>query len=93
MPRQAEVKADLRSTRCRAHAKSQAEMPNRAICRLLSAEDGLAGAALMASMSQPSRSARGAAVSAARSSTVAVREGWGASAGTPFPARAGKRSH
>lgn len=85
MLRQAEVRADLRSARCLAHAKSQAEMPNRSICRLPSAEDGLAGAALMVSMSQTSRSARGAAVSAARSSTLAVREGQGCQRRDPLP--------
>lgn len=85
MPRQAEVRADLRSTRCLAHAKSQAEKPNRSICRLPSAEDGLAGAALMVSMSQPSRSARGAAVSAACSSTLAVLEGRGCQRRDPLP--------
>ena len=88
MPREAEVRADLRSTRCLAHAKGQAAVPSRSICRLLNAEDGLAGAARMVSVSRPwAAAARGstqrAAVWAARSSALAGLSG--ASAGTPLP--------
>lgn len=97
MLRQAAVRADLQSALCLVHAKGNAEVPSCCICRLLSAEDGLTGAVLMVSMSQPWTaaalgSAWGAAVSAACSSVLAWLRG--ASTGTsPSPhCESGKRS-